>query len=193
MGRFVGLWREVGGVGVWLPEVERAEGRKGGRAEGGGGTGDVVEGIDRTGLRDPVLITSILSRDPVTTLTRLKCSRVEIERGGRIGRFREEWPDSSSAVEVRRWMAKVGDSADDLVCLARVRGVADGLEKAVARVRESGAPLTVGDLAVSGEDLLAAGVTKGPMVGKTLRKLLDIVLEDPTLNTRAELLARIED
>ena len=98
-----------------------------------------------------------------------------------------------SEVAVRRWMAAGGEAVDDLVWLARIEGVAEGLEGAVTLVRESGAPLGVGDLAVSGDDLLAAGVKKGPAVGRMLTKLLDVVLEDPTLNTKAELLARIEE
>jgi tRNA nucleotidyltransferase (CCA-adding enzyme) len=53
--------------------------------------------------------------------------------------------------------------------------------------------LTVGDLAVTGDDLIAVGLKKGPAVGKTLKKLLELVLEDPTLNTRAQLLARIKE
>ena len=80
--------------------------------------------IDRFEVRDPVLITSVLSGDPAQTLTRLKCSRAEIERGRRIGRFRDRWPDVDSAVEVRRWMSRVGEAVDDLVCLAQVQGAA---------------------------------------------------------------------
>ena len=153
----------------------------------------LMEALSGFVVRDPVLITSFLSGDPAATLTRLRCSRAEIERGRRIGRFRSGWPDPGSAVEVRRWMATVGHAVDDLVRLARVQGVAEGLEGAVRRVRASGAPLTLGDLAVSGDDLVEAGVRKGPRVGKTLERLLRIVLDDPALNTKDDLLARIEE
>jgi hypothetical protein len=153
----------------------------------------LLDAVDRVGLRDSLLITSFLSLDPAETLARLKCSKVEIERGRRIGRYRGRWPDVASEVEVRRWMAEVGDVADDLVWLARVERVADGLGDAVTRVRESGAPLTVGELAVTGDDLIAAGLEKGPKVGMTLRSLLEMVLEDPALNTKAELLGRIKE
>lgn len=54
-----------------------------------------------------------------------------------------------------------------------------------------GAALTVGELAIKGRDLIAEGiVTPGPAIGQRLAVLLDAVLDDPTLNTRAELLAR---
>ena len=165
-----------------------------GKGHGGAGMGKgLMEALSGFVVRDPVLITSFLSGDPAATLTRLRCSRAEIERGRRIGRFRGGWPDPGSAVEVRRWMATVGHAVDDLVRLARVQGVAEGLEGAVRRVRASGAPLTIGDLAVSGDDLVEAGVRKGPRVGKTLERLLSIVLDNPALNTKDDLLARIEE
>ncbi len=96
-------------------------------------------------------------------------------------------------MDVRRWMAWVGSAADDLVVVARAENAAKGLEEAVKRFRRMGAPLAIADLAVTGDDLIAAGVKKGPMVGKTLRRLLDIVVENPTLNTKAELLLRIDE
>jgi tRNA nucleotidyltransferase (CCA-adding enzyme) len=188
VGEFVGLWRAVGAVGLWLPEGGREVGTDAGEAPG---VEPIV--IDRFEVRDPVLITSFMSSDPAKTLARLKCSRAEIERGRQIGRCRDRWPDPESEVAVRRWMAEVGDAVDDLVCLARIQGAAEGLGGSVANVRESGAPLAVGELAVTGDDLLAAGMVKGPTIGKALTRLLDLVLEDPTLNSKDELLARIED
>jgi hypothetical protein len=42
---------------------------------------------------------------------------------------------------------------------------------------------------VTGEDVMAAGVPKGPAVGAVLAKLLDAVLDDPGANTRERLIA----
>lgn len=50
-------------------------------------------------------------------------------------------------------------------------------------------PLELADLAVDGEDLLAAGIAPGPQLGKILRALLALVIEDPARNTRDELIA----
>ena len=96
-------------------------------------------------------------------------------------------------MDVRRWMAEVGSAVDDLVWLARVEGILEGLGDAVKGVRASGAPLTVGELAVTGDDLLRAGVKKGATVGQTLKRLLDLVIENPALNTKDQLLARLEE
>ncbi len=49
-------------------------------------------------------------------------------------------------------------------------------------------PIETGDLQVDGEDLASAGIPKGPALGATLRQLLDAVVADPGLNSRAQLL-----
>jgi tRNA nucleotidyltransferase (CCA-adding enzyme) len=54
-------------------------------------------------------------------------------------------------------------------------------------------PLTLGDLAVDGEDLRRAGVPAGKAMGETLQRLLDAVLADPTRNTHEALLALARD
>jgi len=48
-------------------------------------------------------------------------------------------------------------------------------------------PIEVGDLAVDGRDLEKLGMA-GPSVGKTLRKLLELVINDPAANSRTGLL-----
>jgi tRNA nucleotidyltransferase (CCA-adding enzyme) len=58
-------------------------------------------------------------------------------------------------------------------------------------VRAAGDPLTLQELAVDGDDLIAGGVRPGPDVGEALRRLLAEVLEDPRRNTRDYLLSRV--
>ena len=50
-------------------------------------------------------------------------------------------------------------------------------------------PVELGDLAVDGDDLRAAGIPAGPLLGKILHALLERVIADPSLNTRDRLLA----
>jgi hypothetical protein len=49
-------------------------------------------------------------------------------------------------------------------------------------------PLSVGDLSIDGSDLMDLGVPAGPAVGTTLRRLLELVIENPEKNTRDALL-----
>jgi hypothetical protein len=53
-------------------------------------------------------------------------------------------------------------------------------------------PLSVGDLAVDGNDLIRAGLKPGPRFGRILEELLERVLEDPGLNRRETLLELAE-
>lgn len=174
----VRLWREVGAVPIWLPELEDQ-------------ARDSV--LDRFASRDPVLLTAYLSSDPAATLERLPCSNAQIERGRRVGEHRNDWPDPDSEVSVRRWMSRVGPAVDDLLAIALAEGWGGELAEGVRRVRSSGAPLAVSDLAVDGRDLMEAGVPQGPEVGRILRRLLDRVLEDPSLNRREALLELVRE
>ena len=71
--------------------------------------------------------------------------------------------------------------ADDLERLRRLRAAVE---------RERSNPHRLRDLAIGGDDLVALGMRPGPRIGETLRRLLDEVVQDPSLNTREQLLAR---
>ena len=174
------LWMDVGAVRIWLPEIrEKGEGR------------DPLGSVDKL-PRDPVLITAWLASDPASLLTRLKASNKDIERGRAIGMWRDKYPDPKHLPDVRRWLSAVGEYADDLLALPPApTSSLSLLPKVVASIRAAKDPLTVKDLAVTGDDLLAAGVRPGPEVGETLQRLLVDVLEDPTRNTRDRLLSRV--
>jgi len=191
----VTLWRDVGALDHWMPEVRGARSAERGtgdpEGEGESGKREAWGAVDRL-PRDPVLITAYLSDDPVATLTRLKCSRAEIERGRGIARFRDPLPAADDAVAVRRWMSEAGQAVGDIVAMVRAEGRGAALRDAVGAVGASCAPLAIADLAVSGADLMEAGVPEGPAVGETLRKLLDAALVDPAKNTRDELLGMVK-
>jgi len=174
------LWIDVGAARIWLPEIR----------ERGAGSGS-LNALDKL-PRDPVLITAFLASDPASLLTRLKSSNRDIERGRAVGQWRDKYPDPKHVPEVRRWLSQVGEYADDLLVLLTA-GTAprSPLPKVVESIRAAKNPLAVKDLALKGDDLLAAGVRPGPEVGETLERLLAEVLEDPTRNTRDYLLSRV--
>src|SRR5216110_1401281 len=177
------LWIDVGAARIWLPEIPG-----GGKRETGN--------VDKL-PRDAVLVTAYLASDPASLLTRLKSSNKDIERARAIGQWRDKYPDPRHLPEVRKWLSQVGEYADDLLALlpglavSRFPFPVSRLPKVVAAVRAAKDPLTVKDLAVKGDDLLAAGVRPGPQVGETLERLLAEVLEDPSRNTRDYLLSRV--
>lgn len=107
--------------------------------------------------------------------------------------------DASDA-DRRRWLAAVGpDRAADRFRLIEAwisTGQADpDTSTRLADLRSemaSGPALAVGDLAISGRDLIGLGMKPGPYFGDLLDALLDLVLDDPSLNTRDALLAEVE-
>ena len=128
--------------------------------------------------------------DAAAALRRLKASTADIERVGRIARGPAE-PKTLEPVEVRRWLAAVGPAADDLLTLYQWRhGAVAPWGEVVERTRLLDHPIARGDLAISGDDLTAAGIGTGPRVGRVLSALLEAVLEDPDRNVRDELLRR---
>ena len=176
--KLVALWREIGAARIWLPEI--------GGADTGRGKGADVDRLPR----DPVLITAYLASDPASLLTRLKCSNKDIERGRALGTWRDQAPDARHRAAVRRWLSRVGPYADDLLALPTY---SEAVAAAVAAVRAAGEPLSLQDLAVNGNDLIAAGVRPGPDVGETLERLLGEVLDDPARNTREHLLTLVRN
>lgn len=90
---------------------------------------------------------------------------------------------------------------DDQLALQRLytgdAGEAEGLARLAQRlaaVLAERPPLSTGELAVSGKDLLRElGLRPGPQLGTLLRQLLDEVLDDPARNTREELLRRARE
>ncbi len=66
----------------------------------------------------------------------------------------------------------------------------DQVEEIYHRILERGDCLSLRQLAVSGNDLMDAGIPKGKQVGAILAKLFDEVLQDPALNTKEYLIRR---
>lgn len=170
----VRLWGAVGAADVWLPELWRAP----------------PESLSAA-PRDPVLLTVALTGDPAAVLRRLKASNHEIARASQAASAcAEPAPDVKS---VRRWLASVGAAADDLLRLRELEtGIPAPWAGTVSAIRARGEPVARKDLAVSGSDLTDIGLS-GPAVGAALDRLLDRVLDDPSLNERSTLLALLRD
>jgi tRNA nucleotidyltransferase (CCA-adding enzyme) len=179
--RLLSLWRKSGAAAVWLPELWSAE------------EVEAWPGPDAPTRRDPVVLTALCCHGPVAVLARLRMSNADLARGAALVAGTPE-PAGTTAREVRRWLAAVDGAADDLMELWQLRhGQPFPWAAAVAEARALEVPLQRGDLAVTGKDLLDAGITAGPLVGQVLERLLALVVDDPTLNVRETLLARAKE
>jgi tRNA nucleotidyltransferase (CCA-adding enzyme) len=116
-------------------------------------------------------------------------------------------PTPPRAADVRRWVAEAGRM--HLGPLVRIANAVWGARREsnrpapdAARVRAAyhllirtayRDPVTLGDLAIDGGDLIEAGIAPGRRVGKILRQTLDAVLDDPSLNQRDILLRQARE
>ena len=112
--------------------------------------------------------------------------------------YTSDWSDAA----VRRWMRRVSvELAPQLYKLGRADALGKGrpaeqdlaniseLEQRAAKIIELGAALSTRDLAVRGSDLMSElGLKPGPIIGRVLDGLLELVIETPEKNERAVLL-----
>ncbi len=174
---FARLWEASGIAAVWMPELDPRP-RRGATATG-------ADTVDRSDL---VLLTARYCTPVAPVVARLRSSNAEIARAEAIDRGPAR-PASATPLDVRRWMGTVGRAADDLARHAAWNGDDDdGWIGVMHSVRARGEATSRTELAITGRDLIASGVAAGPAVGATLARLLDLVLDDPTLNTREHLL-----
>ncbi len=141
------------------------------------------------------------ARRAEAALRRLKFPNVVIDDVAHLIRhhmfdYADGWTDAA----VRRFVARVGLAYVDRLAalrLADTSGMGHGpadprtvlpLLDRVEELRSKDQAFGLKDLAIDGNDLLALGWPRGPVLGKALAELLEAVLDDPELNTKDRLL-----
>ena len=139
----------------------------------------------------------------VSIMHRLKMDNDTIDRVKRLVYYHDVRP-GADPVSVRRLMNRVGkDNFEDLMQVSGADVLAQSsyhkMEKlmAVETVADiyaasvvKGECTTLKELAVTGKDLIAAGMKPGKEIGEVLQRLLEDVLEEPEHNRKEYLLAR---
>ena len=213
-GRAIGLWRESGVLAALVPALAaisdvsltsldllpppRNEARP-----------------DREMQRIVAMVADLAQRDAERALRDLRFPNKTVAWVGSVLRgwaligddVRRALTDDAGASDamLRRWAGKTGRTRARAVW--RLGAVRFAAERALGRPAPAAAavasayrramriafrdPVEIGDLAVDGDDLLAAGVAAGPEIKAVLERLLDDVLDDPARNTRDALLARV--
>lgn len=113
-------------------------------------------------------------------------------------------PLKADKTSIRQVMSQMEPELfDDLltlkICLAEaIRGFADTEENLASivslaeEIRRSGDCISLKTLAVSGRDIMEGGVKPGKEVGDCLARLLNLVLQDPSRNTKEYLLQHLK-
>ena len=142
-------------------------------------------------------------------LLRLRYPNALRKRVVRIVRRHMFQPGKGDARRARRFLYRNGDElAFDLLDhkhadLLGKRGTdgepppVDEIEKLLSFRKvveqELSSPHRLRDLAIDGNDLIELGFRSGPQLGRILHELLEEVVEEPSLNTREQLLARAKE
>ncbi|MBO6214074.1 MAG: HD domain-containing protein, partial [Lachnospiraceae bacterium] len=139
-------------------------------------------------------------------MKRLKFDNDSIKVVSALVKYHDSRPEAEPA-QVRRAMNRMGRDVLRLLFFvqeADIMGQSDYLKeekldhlsrlrKVYAQVVEEGDPISVSDLAVNGGDLKEMGIEPGPLMGEILRKLLELVLEEPSCNTKDILREKIRE
>lgn len=150
-------------------------------------------------LADPVAARAEMRT--VAVLSRLRVSNRQLDQVTGWVREGLDPPRLESGPERRRWLARVGpERLEGYLRLWAARHAVDGdrpdpgpVSAALRREAAGDPPLTVGDLAVTGRDLITLGHRPGPWFGEVLAGLLEEVLDDPSRNEREILLPLLEE
>ena len=138
-------------------------------------------------------------------LHRLKFDNDTIRKVTKLVRYHDHRMPVTPA-HVRRAVHEIGEDLFPLYLEGRRADVAaqsmyqhkekvadiDGVEKLYDEIMERKECVSLKMLAVTGKDLIAAGMKPGKEIGQMLEHFLDLVLEHPELNQKEELLKRIE-
>ena len=120
-----------------------------------------------------------------------------IDKGKILSRFAFMQMETEESA-VRHAMSAMEDTVFDwLLLLQEVlmperMDAVEMVRSLASQIRESGDCIRLKTLAVTGKDLIQAGIQPGPALGKTLYLLFEKVLENPAWNEKERLLAEVE-
>lgn len=139
-------------------------------------------------------------------LRRLKFDNDTIEKVCTLVRGHDDNPPVTPR-NIRRAMVRLGlEAYPDIFAVKRADILAQSdyqrqekleylreYEKCYEMILQKRQCLSLKELAVNGRDLMELGIPSGKGLGEVLKKLFDIVLEEPERNTREELLAAVKN
>jgi len=130
-------------------------------------------------------------------MRRLKCSNRMIDDvciiiANHMVKYNDNWTDGA----VKRFICRVGrENIDNLFELqwcdqiaSEGRAKVEEYDPFIRRIHElENQPMSIKDLAVTGDDLAQAGIPKSKVMGDILNNLLEMVIDYPTLNEKGTL------
>lgn len=137
-------------------------------------------------------------------MRRLKFDNATLHSVGKLVYY-HDYRMPVTARNVRRAMNKIGEELFPLYLEVRRADVLaqsgyqrkekladiDGIETLYREITAAGQCVALKDLAITGKDLIAVGIQPGRELGEILNNLLELVIENPELNTKEKLLKHV--
>lgn len=97
----------------------------------------------------------------------------------------------NNETDMRRTVKEAGHKMMPLLLeMRRAKGLKDNKDL-YQTIIDNGYCTSISELNINGKDLMDAGIPKGALIGSTLERLLELVIEKPELNTRESLLLEV--
>lgn len=137
-------------------------------------------------------------------MRRLKFDNDTLHKVTKLVKYHDYWMPAT-ARSVRRAINKIGEELFPLYLEVRLADILaqseEGREEKIFNLKQieqlyrvilqEGQCVSLKTLAVSGKDLIQAGMKPGKEIGDKLGELLELVLEHPEMNTKEQLLTRL--
>jgi tRNA nucleotidyltransferase (CCA-adding enzyme) len=209
------LWRDTGALAVLIPSLSGLEEIALATLDHLSRDGAAGRSVpQRTANRLAALFIDVGPLRAREAMTALRFSKHETNWAAAIA---ERWvavaPAITTALEtgaptdvdVRRWLGRIGRLhvggflrvAEARWCARRDAGMSAPTYAAVRSLHRRWAracfseAIEIGDLAIGGDELRAAGIPAGPIYAKILNALLELVLENPARNTPETLIGEL--
>lgn len=132
----------------------------------------------------PVRLALLFPQDTETVLRKLKYDNRTIKSASALARLFQE-PEPRESIETKKLLSREGEE------IARLYFESLGRSEELENLFKSKACYSIRQLAVNGRDLISAGVEPGQEIGRTLNRLLDLVIEGKIENDRETLLREL--
>ena len=125
-------------------------------------------------------------------LSALRLSNAVLSKAKKLIRLSETRFDLPSDRELRRFMSKCGDDFEDVLMIRSALGEnINGIKERANKIKKQGDCLYLSQLKADGRVLAELGI-RGKEVGDTLSYLLEMVLDNPTLNEQKALIELVK-
>ena len=143
--------------------------------------------------RDPLIRLALLIHGSGRAVDVSHSLRLSNEQQRRLTRLTSPLPEGlpASPVDARRLLARLSEDTEAAVT---VHSAVSGLDPSaplslIKTERDSDPCLSLSRLAIRGNELIGLGIACGRQVGEILEKLLEAVIEDPSLNESSTLIS----